>query len=88
MANERACYGIVLEAATEGPILMEAEGQTTSREQAVRRLRQMIDGRRWFRGCVVRLIYEEGNRATLDAMAGMQSGPQDRDDREEGFGSL
>lgn len=65
-------YAVVVEGPMQGPILMEVEGEHTSLEQARDRLKLMVHGRGWFRGCVVRLEYVEGNDAVLHAMKGVQ----------------
>jgi hypothetical protein len=65
-------FAVVVEGSMQGPILMEVEAEYTSQEKARDRLTKMVDGRIWFRGCVVRLEYVEGNNAVLHAMKGMQ----------------
>lgn len=65
-------FAVVVEGSMQGPILMEVEAEYTSRDKACERLRRMVDGRMWFRGCVVRLEFVEGNNAVLHAMKGMQ----------------
>jgi hypothetical protein len=65
-------FAVVVEGRTQGPILMEVEGEHTSREKARERLSMIVDGRTWFRGCVVQITYHEGNKAVLHAMKGMQ----------------
>lgn len=65
-------YAVVVEGQTKAPILMEAEGQSTSRDSAGERLEMLLGNGRWIRGCVVRLEYAFGNEAVLHAMKGMQ----------------
>jgi hypothetical protein len=69
--SEGGCFGVVVEGANEAPILMEAEGKTTSYEAAEARLKRLIGGQ-YFRGCVVKLVPVYGNEAVLTAMQGEQ----------------
>lgn len=63
-------YAVVVEGKTETPILMEAEGRSTSRDSAEERLSKLMASPNWIRGCVVRLEYVCGNEAVLHAMKG------------------
>jgi hypothetical protein len=65
-------FAVVVEGQKEGPILMETEGHHTCLKQARDRLDMLLASHAWFRGCVVRLEYADGNRAVLHAMKGMQ----------------
>jgi hypothetical protein len=70
--NATEIFAVVVEGPMQGPILMETEGGNASFEQARDRLQMLVQGRGWFRGCVVRLEYVEGNDAVLHAMKGVQ----------------
>ena len=65
-------YAVVVEGATQPPIIMETEAGMTSHEQAYERLRTLLRSEMWFRGCVVRLTYESGNEAVLHQMEALQ----------------
>ncbi len=69
--SEGGCFGVVVEGATEAPILMESEGSATSFEAAEARLMRLVGGQ-YLRGCVVKLVPVYGNEAVLTAMQGEQ----------------
>lgn len=65
-------FGVVVEGRSQGPILMEAEGDRSSLQSADDLLRRLLGNGNWFRGCIVRLEYHSGNAAVLHSMKGMQ----------------
>jgi hypothetical protein len=73
LPRNEGCFAIVVEGATEAPILWEAEGCSTSYEAARQRLNAMVGpGRHYFRGCIVRLVHYEGNQSVLQQMEAIQ----------------
>jgi hypothetical protein len=75
-------YAMIVEGPQQDPILWETEGKGFSLDVARKRLSEAINGGlhgRYFRGCVVQLVFAEGNRAVLHAAASLRDGPEMRD---------
>ena len=73
--DTRGCYGVIAEYRGQAPILMEAEGGTTSYEGAVARAQGLRDAIRYQ---IVRLVpvgsgYQNGNELLLKDLERMQS---------------
>lgn len=69
-----AIYGVIAEFPRQAPILMESEGQFSSREAAFKRANEIYGAIRY---AVVRLEYEGGNELLLHDMERMQKPTED-----------
>ena len=65
-------FGVVAEFRNQAPILMEAEGEKTSRDSAYEHMEKLLSSNRVLRACVVRLEYDGGNALTLHDMKRIQ----------------
>jgi hypothetical protein len=66
-------YGVLFEGRNQGPILMETEGPTSSREAAQEKAEILRARPDVLRVCIVRLTYEgHGNELLLHDMERMQ----------------
>jgi len=63
-------FAVVAEFRNQGPILMETEGPSTSRDAAYDRMSGL--GPNCVRACVVRLSYEVGNELLIHDLKRMQ----------------
>lgn len=65
-------FAVIAEFKDQGPILMECEGQRSSRDAAFDHMRGLLARGRVLRACVVRLEWEGGNELLLHDMKRMQ----------------
>ena len=70
--DDLGVLGVVVEMANQGPLLLEAEGQSTSYEAAMKRCSELAGKRGVVRVAVVRLTIENGNELILHDMKRMQ----------------
>lgn len=70
--DNKGAFGIVIETESQGPILLETEGDQSSRDAAMARVKSAFGGRplRW---CLVRLVPVCGNELLLLDMQRLQS---------------
>lgn len=82
--DDKGAFGLVVEMPGQDPILMEVEGDSSSRERitAFMRRREGFAARatRW---CIVRLVPVEGNALLIEDMIRLQHKPEA--DTEEPF---
>lgn len=69
--DDQGVFGLVIETDNQAPILLETEGDHSSRRAALDRVRRVMGGRalRW---CLVRLVPVEGNELLLLDMQRLQ----------------
>lgn len=69
--DNEGVFGLVIETESQAPILLETEGDQSSREAAMGRVKQAFGGRplRW---CLVRLVPVCGNELLLLDMQRLQ----------------
>lgn len=80
----RELYAVIVEGNVQDPILMETEGPGMSLTAAKRRLNDLCRSNQsmWFRGCIVRLQFEFGNRGVFEEAARQSD---DTDNQEVSF---
>lgn len=65
-------FAVIAEFKDQGPILMECEGQRSSRDAAFDHMSRLLSQKDTLRACVVRLEYKGGNELLLHDMKRMQ----------------
>ena len=65
-------FGVIVEFKGQAPILMETEGEASSHEKAMARMREMLARPNVVRAAMVRLVYEGGNELLVRDLERMQ----------------
>ncbi len=65
-------FAVIVEFKDQGPILMECEGPSSSRDAAYDHMNMLLSRQNTLRACIVRLEYERGNELLLHDMKRMQ----------------
>jgi hypothetical protein len=71
--RDDGCYGVVVETRAQGPMLLEAEGHSCSREGANVVYHRWLGRPDIVRIAMVRLIYVQGNELLLPDLERMQN---------------